>query len=189
VLDRAGNAAVIHRPRRRNLSRRVTTGPAPIVIDACAGSSRHPVLARFDGATGIGFEIDPQVHALTRANPNSCPHRSTTHASTRSTASPSRPSQADPSSASSHHPGERTPPRARTRPHRDDLAGHEVIDTVCDRLRAHPILIAVHLHENTTAASSATLLARFDWSTCYDYPLPAAGTNHGIAVGAKNWAR
>jgi len=50
-------------------------------------------------------------------------------------------------------------------------------------------LFAVHLHENTTAASSATLLARFDWSTCYDYPLPAAGTNHGIAVGAKNWAR
>jgi hypothetical protein len=65
----------------------------------------------------------------------------------------------------------------------------EVIDTVCDRLRAHPILFAVQLYENTTAASSATLLARFDWSTRYDYPLPAAGTNHGIAVDAKNWAR
>jgi hypothetical protein len=171
---------------------RTGSGSTPLVLDPFAGSANtlYWIVRSIPGAAGIGFELDPKVHALTCTNLALLPAPIEYHCvdyAVGLAAVDARPDQliicfvAPPwGAALDPHRGldlsVTTPPVAH------------VIDTVSGRFAHHRVLFAVQIYEHTVAESLDELRPRFDSMSRCDYRLTAAGTNHGIVLGASGSA-
>jgi hypothetical protein len=63
----------------------------------------------------------------------------------------------------------------------------DIVDFLLDVFPHNRFLCAIQVHETVDSASMEELTSRFDWSSLRVYALNAAGENHGILLGSKNW--
>jgi 16S rRNA G966 N2-methylase RsmD len=162
-----------------------------LVVDPFAGSantlywiSRHLPAARV-----VGFELDPQVFALTTRNLTALalPIRLVNAGYAKGLAElPAAEHElllaflAPPWGKALHPVGGLD--LRRTSP-----AVAEIVDLLIGRYPRNPLLCAIQIHETLDPASASEVAARFDWSQTRIYGLNASGQNHGILIGTRSW--
>src|SRR5262245_34822211 len=161
------------------------------VIDPFAGSCNtlYWILRHVPQSTGIAFELDPQIYALTRRNIAGLDRTITLT-----------------------HGGYETLLAARTVPDDsaiivfvappwgtalDESVGldlrrtvppiTEIVSRISRQYRANKILFATQVYEKVNPDSLAELQTMVDWSDLRVYDLNVAGRNHGILLGTRGW--
>jgi len=164
----------------------------PLVVDPFAGSGNtlYWLLRSIPGARGLGFELDPKVFHLTQQNlaALSWPVRllNVDFKSGVATVTLSAdqlaivfvaPPWGDALDMTSGLDLARTKPPIG-----------EIIDLLAQQFPANPLLCAIQVFEHVETASLDAVQSRFDWSRLETYSLNAAGHNHGLLVGTRNWS-
>ena len=178
----------------RDIAQVVATLPTATpftVIDPFAGSCNtlYWILRNVPNATGIGFELDPQVYELSKQNIAGL----------------------DQTIALSHGPSETllsdhpippehalivfvAPPWGTALDEKEGLDLRrttppitEIIADLVRRYPGHKMLFATQVYEKVNVASLAELDQMLDWSDLRVYDLNVEGRNHGSVVGTKGW--
>lgn len=162
-----------------------------VVVDLFAGSCNtlYWILKHVPRSRGIGYELDPQVHDLTRRNIAGLDRTIELR-------------QGDYWSRLDAHDLRRdqaiivfVAPLWGTA--LDEVTGLDLrrteppITGIIARVEtAHPdrrLLFAIQVYEKVNAESLSELEAKLDWSTLKIYDLNDTGRNHGILLGTRGW--
>jgi hypothetical protein len=164
--------------------------PRVMVIDPFAGSGNSLcwIMHHLPHASGVGFEVDPQVFQLTRQN-------------LEIMGLPIQIRQADYAQAVRELsvPPEVllvafiAPPWGNALSESDGLdlrytspPASEVVDLLAQRFD-NPMLVGIQMYEQLVEASVVELSARFEWSALRIYDFDAPGHNHGMLLATRGW--
>lgn len=168
-----------------------TGSVSPLVIDPFAGSgntlywlARHLSVAR-----GVGFELDENVHALTRRN------LSLLGLPIDVLDVDFRSGMADIAATEDQLVvvfvappwGDALSPARRLDLRRTYPPIAEITDFVSTRFPENRILFVVQVHQWVDSESVGELTASFDWSVLKMYRLNAPVQNHGVLLGTAHW--
>ena len=161
------------------------------VIDPFAGSCNtlYWILRHLPGAEGIGCELDPQVHHLTRNNIAGLDRKIELMQCDYEALLDSGGFRSDHGLIVFVAPPWGT---ALDEAKGLDLRRTEppVLDVIGRIARTYPackLLFAVQVHERVTPDSLTDLRKRVDWSDLRVYDINAAGHNHGLLLATKGW--
>jgi hypothetical protein len=173
------------------VARSAPSSGGAMVVDPFAGSGNtlYWMVRELPGATGIGFEVDETVFALSSRNlaivgaPIQYRHQDYVAGLTGIRLAPGQllvafvaPPWGDGLSESTGLDLRRTTPPIR-----------EILDRIGATFRDCPILYAIQVYQRVEPASLADLTAHFAWSALrvYDFNIP--GKNHGLLLGTQGW--
>jgi hypothetical protein len=161
------------------------------VVDLFAGSGNtlYWMLRELPGATGIGFELDDTVFALSSRNlaivraSIEYRHRDYAAALTDIRLATGQllvafvaPPWGDGLSESTGLDLRRTTPPI-----------HEILERIGATFNDNPILYAIQVYERVEPSSLAELTTRFAWSALRVYDFNTPGKNHGLLLGTRGW--
>jgi hypothetical protein len=162
-----------------------------VVIDPFAGSCNtlYWILRHVPNAEGIAFELDPQVHELTRRNIAGLDGKIELIKGDYTSLLESRrfplglglivfvapPWGAALDEATGLDLRRTEPPIT------------EIINRIARTCAAHKILFATQVYEKVNPDSLADLRKIVDWSELRVYDINIAGRNHGILLGTRGW--
>jgi predicted RNA methylase len=164
---------------------------AHVVLDPFAGSGNtlYWILRHLPGARATGFELDPKVFELTRANLSILGLPVTilnaNYASELSNVAPATdellvtfiaPPWGEALSAKSGLDLRRTTP-----------AVTEIVDLLTKQYRHNRLVCAVQVHERLDHAGVREITQRFDWSALSIFDLNPPGERHGLLLGTIGW--
>ena len=164
---------------------------SPLVVDLFAGSGNtlHWLLRHLPGARGLGFEVDPRVFALTRAN-------------LEALALPVEILNVDYVTGLADVRGAKgqllvvfiAPPwgEALDRTNGLDLrrtmpSVTEILDVLGRDVRANPLLCVVQVYERLVPGSLAEVRTRLDWSELRIFDQNVPGEKPGVLLGTRGW--
>jgi hypothetical protein len=166
---------------------------SPLVVDLFAGSGNtlHWLLRHLPGARGLGFEIDPRVFALTRAN-------------LEALAVPVEIVNVDYVAGLADVRvrmakgqllvvfiappwGEALDRTSGLDLRRTTPAVTEILDVLGRDVGANPLLCVIQVHERLVPGSLAEVQTRLDWSELRIFDLNVPGEKPGILLGARGW--
>jgi hypothetical protein len=162
-----------------------------MVVDPFAGSGNtlYWILRHLTNEGGIGFELDPRVHAETRRNLSLLDLRIKVVLGDFAAGLASQSLSPDQLLVVFVAPpwGDALDPISGLDLRRTAPPIAEVIDTISQSHGRHRLLYAVQIHERLEPNSLAEVSDRFDWSTVRHYGFNAPGENHGVLLGTRGW--
>jgi 16S rRNA G966 N2-methylase RsmD len=164
---------------------------SPLVVDLFAGSGNtlHWLLRHLPGARGLGFEMDPRVFALTKAN-------------LEALALPVKILNVDYVTGLADVRGAKgelvvvfiAPPwgEALDRTSGLDLrrttpSVTEILDVLGREVSANPLLCVIQVYERLVPGSLAEVRTRFDWSELRIFDQNVSGEKPGVLLGTRGW--
>jgi hypothetical protein len=163
----------------------------PLLIDPFAGSGNtlYWLAHHLAVEKGIGFELDPNVFALTKSNLEalSLPIelRNSDYQSALKTVSPAAGQLIVVFVAPPW--GDALDPSSGLDLHRTYPPISQITDHFSQEFPSSPLLLVIQVHETVTEGSVRDLATRFDWHELKIYDLLTPGSNHGILLGASRW--
>jgi hypothetical protein len=162
-----------------------------IVIDPFAGSCNtlYWILRHVRQAQGIAFELDPQVHELTRRNIAGLDRRiELIRGDYRSLLEGCRfPTELGLIVFVAPPWGTALDEATGLDLRRTEPPITEIIDGIARTYATHKLLFGTQVYERVNSDSLADLRNIVDWSELRVYDINAAGRNHGILLGTKGW--
>ena len=162
-----------------------------LAIDPFAGSCNTLdwILRHLPGSEGIGFELDAQVHALTRRNLEVLERPITLYQGDYRALLGTLPVPADRALVLFVAPpwGTALDERTGLDLSRTTPPVTEVISDLSHRYPTHRLLFAVQVYEKVEPASLAEVRRLLDASDLHVYGISRAGQNHGLLVGSRGW--
>src|SRR5215471_14217267 len=164
---------------------------SPLVVDLFAGSGNtlHWLLRHLPGARGLGFEIDPRVFALTKANLETLalPVKILNVDYVTGLADVRRardqllvvfiaPPWGEALDRTSGLDLRRTTPSIT-----------EILDVLGRDVRANPLLCVVQVYERLVPGSLAEVRTRLDWSELRIFDQNVPGEKPGVLLGTRGW--
>jgi hypothetical protein len=172
------------------LARRWSSSHRPLLIDPFAGSGNtlYWLARHLEVERGVGYELDPQVFALTKSNlatlslPIDVQNADYAYALDSLAPAPGQLLVAfiAPPWGDALDPVTGLDLR-RTYPPIAEIANRILQQFTC------PILFAVQVHETVNDASVRDVVSAFDWHETRVYDLLAPGSNHGLLLATSRW--
>jgi hypothetical protein len=160
------------------------------IVDPFVGSGNTLfwLLRHLPASRGLGFELDPQVFALSRHNLHllgspveirQCDYLSAVDQVVIPPRDLVTPFLAPPW-------GEALSPTTGLDLRRTEPPITDVVDALSASV-ANPLLCSIQVFETVDLASKAEVESRFDWSQQRIYEFNAPGANHGLLLGTSRW--
>ncbi|HEU0239683.1 MAG TPA: hypothetical protein VFR11_10460 [Micromonosporaceae bacterium] len=174
-------AALVDLARRRDVT----------VVDPFAGSCNtiYWILRTLPRSTGLAFELDPHVSALTRDNLAKLDRQVLLSAGNYERLLHECPIPDDHLVVTFVAPpwGDALDAETGLDLRRTSPPIAEVIATLAGRFTRHQMVYAVQVYEKVESTSLTEVREMFDWSELRTYELNATGGNHGVVLATAGW--
>jgi len=167
------------------------SGERPLLLDPFAGSGNtlYWLARHLSGAHCVGFELEPEVFALTEENfaalGFSIDIRNVDY---RSALSDLKPAAGQLVVAFVAPPwGNALDPVVGLDLRRTSPPVPEIAKSLLTHFAANPVLLAIQVHETVNRDSLSELAGAFDWSILKIYDLLPRGSNHGVLLATCRW--
>jgi hypothetical protein len=163
----------------------------PLLVDPFAGSgntlfwlARHLAVEK-----GIGFELDPQVFALTKSNLEALGLPIELRKVDYRVGLQTLAAAAQQLVVAFVAPpwGDALDPLSGLDLRRTYPPVAEITERIAEALPDSPLLLAIQVHETVSEASMLDLTARFEWHELKIHRLLAPGSDHGVLIAASRW--